>query len=143
MLTYNTTIHCTTNYTPYELLFGHKPFIPSSIYESNLEPTYSNYVRILQQRLQFSREKAIENILKSKATSKSYYDKRTSPVKYKVGDMVYVKNHLRLRKALSPIWKGPYKVTQINGNNTLTVIINRRNVKYHYDELKLAETTTS
>lgn len=56
--------------------------------------------------------------------------------------MVYVKNHLRLRKALSPIWKGPYKVVRINGNNTLTVLLNRRHVKYHYDELNLAETNS-
>lgn len=142
MLTYNTTVHSTTNFTPYELVFGHKPFIPSSIYDTSLEPTYNSYVRVLQQRLQLSREKALENILKSKSISKSYYDKRTRPIKYKVGDMVYVKNHLRLRKALSPIWKGPYKVVRINGNNTLTVLLNRRHVKYHYDELKLAETNS-
>ncbi|CAH2090022.1 unnamed protein product [Euphydryas editha] len=142
MLTYNTTVHSTTNFTPYELVFGHKPFIPSSIYDTSLEPTYNSYVRVLQQRLQLSREKALENILKSKSISKSYYDKRTKPIKYKVGDMVYVKNHLRLRKALSPIWKGPFKVVRINGNNTLTLLLNRRHVKYHYDELKLAETNS-
>lgn len=140
MLTYNTTIHSTTNFTPYELVFGHKPYIPSSIYETSLEPTYNSYLRMLQQRLRISREKAFENILKSREISKAYYDKHTRPVKYKAGDMVYVKNHLRLRKALSPIWKGPFKVVRINGNNTLTLLVNRRHVKYHYDEVKLAET---
>lgn len=138
MLTYNTTVHSTTNFTPYELVFGHKAIIPSSIYDSSLESTYNSYVRVLQQRLRLSREKAIENILKSKTTSKTYYDKHTKIMKYKAGDMVYVKNHLRLRKALSPIWKGPYKVIRINGNNTLTILMNRRHVKYHYDEIKHA-----
>lgn len=86
------------------------------------------------------KRKSFRNILKSKTISKSYYDTRTKPIKYKVGDMVYVKNHLRLRKALSSIWKGPFKVVRINGNNTLTLLVNRRHVKYHYDEIKLAET---
>lgn len=99
-------------------------------------------MRVLQNRLQHSREKAIENILKSKTTSKTYYDKHSRPVQYKAGDMVYVKNHLRLRKALSPIWKGPFKVVRINGNNTLTLLMNRRHVKYHYDEIKLAKSNT-
>ena len=141
MLTYNTTIHCTTNYTPYELLFGCKPFIPTSIYDTALEPTYPSYVRILQQRMKLSREKAVENILKSKISSKDYYDRKTRPMKYKTGDMVYIKHHPRQNKALLPIWKGPHKVIKINGNNTLTLLVNRRHVKYHYDELKLAETT--
>lgn len=60
MLTYNTTVHSTTNFTPYELIFGHKPFIPSSIYDTYLEPTYNSYVRVLQQCLRLSREKALE-----------------------------------------------------------------------------------
>ncbi|XP_047025498.1 uncharacterized protein LOC124634121, partial [Helicoverpa zea] len=109
MLTYNTTIHSTTKFTPYELVFGHKPFIPNSIYETTPNTTYSDYIRMLQHKFKFTREKAVENILKSKEHSKAYYDNHTKPPpNYKVGDLVYLKNHLRLRKALSPIWKGPY-----------------------------------
>ncbi|KAH9644970.1 hypothetical protein HF086_003300 [Spodoptera exigua] len=67
-----------------------------------------------------------------------YYDAHSRPVRYKVGDYVYLKNHVRLRKALSPVWKGPYKVVKINGRNTLTLLINRRHVTHHYDEVKLA-----
>jgi transposase InsO family protein len=138
MLAYNTAIHTTTNYSPYELVFGHKPHIPNSVYESALDATYPDYVKMLQHRLQHSRNKAIENIMKSKESSKNYYDSRTRPVKYKVGDFVWLKNHLRLRRALAPIWKGPYKVIKINGRNTLTLLINRRHVTHHYDEVKLA-----
>lgn len=138
MLAYNTAIHTTTNFSPYELIFGHKPYIPNSIYEPVPHVTYPDYVRMLQHRLKYARDKAIENITKSKESSKAYYDTRTRPVKYHVGDFVYLKNHLRLRKALSPIWKGPYKVVKINGKNNLTLLINRRHVTHHYDEVKLA-----
>lgn len=139
MLTYNSTIHTTTQFTPFELIFGHKPYIPDSVFELRADITYPEYIKMLHHRLKVSREKAIQNINASKERSKNYYDKHTRPVQYKIGEYVYVKNHLRLRKALSPVWKGPYKVVKIHGNNTLSILINRRHVKYHYDELKPAE----
>lgn len=139
MYTYNTTVHTTTKFTPYELVFGNKPFIPNSIYE-NPGTTYSDYLRKLQHKFKYSREKAIENIIKSKESSKNYYDSRTSdPPHYKAGNFVFLKNHLRLRKALSPIWKGPYKIIQVHGNHTATLLVNRRHVRHHFDEMKPAE----
>ena len=138
MLAYNTAVHCTTHYTPYELIFGHKAFIPDSIYDEVPYVTYPDYVKMLQHRLKFSRQKALEYICKSKETSKTYYDQRSRKVQYKVGQYVYLKNHLRLRKALSPIWKGPFKIVKIHGNNTLSLLINRRHIKHHYDEVKPA-----
>lgn len=139
MLAYNTAVHSTTHYSPYELLFGHKPHIPTSVYEESSTATYPEYVRMLQHRLKFTRDKALEFIQKSKTASKQYYDTRTRPVEYKVGDYVLLKNHLRLRKALSPVWKGPFKVVKIHGDHTLSLLINRRHVKHHYDEVKHAE----
>ncbi|KAJ8730401.1 hypothetical protein PYW07_017439 [Mythimna separata] len=137
MLAYNSAIHSTTHFSPYELVFGTKPYVPDSVYEETAGVTYPDYVRVLQNRLKYCRTKAIEHIQKSKVNSKAYYDTRTRPIKYKVGDLVYLKNHLRLRKALSPIWKGPYKIIKIHGNNTASLLINRRHVKHHFDEMKL------
>lgn len=97
---------------------------------------------MLQQRLKFSRSKAIENIQKSKEKSKTHYDNRTRSVNFKIGDYVYLRNHLRLGKALSPIWKGPYKIIKLHGNNNASLLINRRHVKYHYDQMKLAQRTS-
>ncbi|CAK1554979.1 unnamed protein product [Leptosia nina] len=138
MLSYNTSVHASTNFTPYELLFGHKAYIPDSIYDLPTNITYPEYIKFLQHRLKLSREKAHENAIKSKERSKGYYDNHSRPVEYQAGDYVYLKNHVRLRKALSPVWKGPYKVIKINGRNSLTLLINRRHVTHHYDEVKLA-----
>ena len=138
MLAYNSTIHTTTNFSPYELLFGNKPYLPNSIYDSSPDDTYPEYVKMLQHRLKHSLDKAIENIQKSKERSKTYYDSHSRHVTYQAGDYVFVRQHLRLRKSLSPIWKGPFKVIKINGRNTLTLLINRRHVTHHYDEIKLA-----
>lgn len=138
MLTYNSSIHTTTRFTPYELVFGHKPFIPDSIFELRSDITYPEYIRMLHHRLKISRDKALQNIQASKEKSKTYYDRHSRPVQYKAGDYVYLKNHLRLRKALSPLWKGPYKIVRVNSNNTLTLLINRRHVTHHVDEVKHA-----
>lgn len=143
MLTYNTSVHSTTHFTPYELMFGNKPVIPSSIYEESLQATYPDYVRMLQNRLKYSREKALDFVKKSKESSKNYYDAHTRPAKYKTGEYVYLKNHLRMRKALSPLWKGPYKIVKINGNNTLTLLINRRHITHHFDQVKPADVGTN
>ncbi|CAF4944161.1 unnamed protein product [Pieris macdunnoughi] len=47
IMTYNTSVHCTTNYTPYELLFGQKPLIPDSIYNTEPDNTYPEYLKML------------------------------------------------------------------------------------------------
>lgn len=91
MLAYNTNVHTTTQFTPYELLFGHKPFIPDSIYELHSDTTYPEYLKMLNHKLRLSREKALQNIQASKERSKEYYDRHTRIVKYKVGDYVYLK----------------------------------------------------
>lgn len=137
MFSYNSNVHSTTNYSPFELLFGFKPHIPKSIdtLENN---TYTDYVRILNHRLYYSRQKALQNIQLSKERSKRLYDSHAKPVTYNVGDSVYLKCHHKQNKALSPIWKGPFKIVKINGNHTVTLLINRRHVRHHYDEIKLA-----
>lgn len=109
MLAYNTAVHSTTHYSPYELLFGHKPHIPDSVYDDTSNTTYPEYVKMLQHRMKHTRDRALEFIQRSKINSINYYDSHTRPSEYKVGDYVLLKNHLRLRKALSPLWKGPYK----------------------------------
>lgn len=137
MLAYNSNVHSTTGFAPFELIFGHKPYIPKSIdtLENN---TYTDYVRALNHRLYYSRQKALENIQQSKERSKHYYDSHSRPITYNVGDMVYIRCHHKQNKALSPVWKGPFKIIKINGNHTVTLQIERKHVRHHYDEIKPA-----
>lgn len=137
MLAYNSNIHSTTGFAPFELLLGYKPYIPKSIdaLDSN---TYTDYVRALNHRLYYSRQKALQNIQTSKERSKRYYDSHSRPVTYNIGDMVYIRCHHKQNKALSPVWKGPYKVVKVNGNHTVTVQVDRKHIRHHYDEIKPA-----
>nr|XP_034194813.1 uncharacterized protein LOC117611033 [Osmia lignaria] len=64
---YNTSTHRSTNLTPYELLFGRKAYLPSSILkEPEFHYTYDDYIRSLQNRLNTSFKTARENLINSK-----------------------------------------------------------------------------
>lgn len=69
-LSYNTSEHSTTKYSPYQLIFGKKPDLPSSITKPpEFKYYYDDYVTELAQRLRKSFEIARENIVKSKEKS--------------------------------------------------------------------------
>lgn len=141
MFTYNTHYHKATNFTPHELLFGHKAIIPSSL---NTKPefkyTYDDYYSNIKLKLQKSFEIARENLIKSKENSKMYYDKRTNINQYKTGDLVYLQNkNLKpgISKKLQPNFKGPYKILKVFPNHTVKLEIKRnKSAVYHHNLLK-------
>ncbi|KAI5635654.1 baculovirus F protein domain-containing protein [Phthorimaea operculella] len=110
-----------------------EPYIPSSI-DTLDHNTYTDYIRALNHRLYYCRQKALQNISASKEKSKNYYDSHTKPVTYQVNDMVYVRCHHKQNKALLPVWKGPFKIIKLNGKHTVTLLMGRR----HSDEKRLA-----
>lgn len=109
MLSHISNIHSTTGFAPFELIFGHKPYILKSIntLENN---SCTDYVRALNHRLYCSRQKAMQNIQQSKERLKSYCDSHSRPVTFNVGDMMYIRCHHKQNKTLSPVWKGPYEI---------------------------------
>jgi hypothetical protein len=73
---YNTTVHVTTAYTPFELVYGFKSEVPSALRESpNTEYNYENYLTELKGRLQSAHEVARTKLISSKERSKEYFDK--------------------------------------------------------------------
>lgn len=106
---FNTTVHSESKYTPYELVFGKKCSLPSSL-TSQLEPLYNfdDYPCELKYRLQITQKEARNNLLKSKENRKIAYDKYVNPITYKVNDLVLVKNETGNK--LSSIFSGPFRV---------------------------------
>jgi hypothetical protein len=73
---YNATVHATTAFTPFELVYGFKSEVPSALREApTMQYNYEGYLVELKKRLQSSHEVARQKLLSSKEKSKEYCDK--------------------------------------------------------------------
>ena len=121
---YNNTQHSSTNFSPYELVFGRKSRLPVDVMlgttpEDNVFPNVKDYVKQLQTKLELSWNIARENSTISHKSNKDRYDKRVKSTFLKVGDHVLVKNvGIKGEHKLDPIWlPEPYVIIrQIKGN---------------------------
>lgn len=89
---YNSGIHKTTKFSPYELVFGRPPRLP--IHEkphhfSLLNP--NDYLEQLKKTLKHVHQFARNNILQQQSKNKTYYDKNRLDPHFKVGDRVLIK----------------------------------------------------
>lgn len=137
---YNSHVHKSTGYTPYEVLFGNKPYLPSSItQEPQFSYSYDDYIINLKQKLNITQKIARENLIENKHKSKSYHDHKIKQHAYVVGDLVVIQNKQTtpgLSKKLSPNFKGPFKIIKIFPNKTVKLQIKNRLVTYHVNQLK-------
>lgn len=142
MYAYNTNIHNTTKFMPFQLIFGRDPRLPSSIVQSpEFKYTYDNYYDNLKHQLNKSFQIARENIDKSKTNSKTHYDAKTKIHEYNIGDLVYLENNANkkgISKKLSPNWLGPYKIIEIYKNQNVLLKIKNKNSRVHSNRIKRA-----
>lgn len=132
---FNNTVHTSTNYTPFELVFGRSCKLPSRI-DSEVKPLYNpdNYSLELKYRLEVALKDARENLLKNKQNRKTVFDKNMHPVSYKKGDLVLVKNETNSK--LDCLYKGPFEVLQDKEPN-VTILVNNKPETVHKNRTKL------
>lgn len=140
MFTYNTHFHKSTNFTPFELIFGRKASIPNSLtMKPEFKYTYDDYHINLKLKLNKSFELAREKLISAKEKSKVHYDTKINKYNYKVGDLACIYNKdikKGINKKLQPNYKGPYKIVKINPNKTIVLQIKNKTVTYHHNLLK-------
>jgi Integrase zinc binding domain len=132
---FNTTVHCETRFTPFELVFGKSCVLPSNIVNASAEPLYNpdNYFCELKYRLKCACKEAQENLIKSKIKRKVNYDSQTKPYRYQPGDLILLKNEQR--KKLEPIFTGPYKVIN-DSNPNLEIELKDKKYLVHKNRVK-------
>ena len=118
MFAYNTSVHQATNFTPYELIFGRIARVPSSFPQGDELETYGTYLRDLVVRLSEIQRIAARNIVKAKVRSKEAYDRKSRPLKGKVGDQVYAIKEVREGKFDSRR-EGPFTIVGFTENNNV------------------------
>lgn len=137
---YNTTIHGSTGFTPFELLFGFKARLPSGVQKPpEIVYNYENYVIDLKNKLQNSYLIARDNLIKTKETTKKRFDQKAKSVNFNVGD------HVLLRKGDSGLghkeltgrFVGPFTIEQVPSPENCVIRVGRKLQRVHINRLKL------
>lgn len=107
----NNTVNRSTGFTPSMVLFGRNQ---KGTLCDRVEEFLGKKLEEKQANLNDVRAKAVENIEKSQAYNKAYYDKRhKQPQSYKRGDYIMIKNVITtpgISKKLFAKYRGPYEV---------------------------------
>ena len=114
---YNATLHSSTGYSPYFLMFGRHPRLAIDAFlglspDALSSTDKTEYVRKLRERLHYAYQKAKEEASKCSAQQKRYYDLNARSSLLQPGDRVLVPNvGLRGKQKLADRWESqPYVV---------------------------------
>jgi hypothetical protein len=135
---YNVTTHRATGYTSFELLFGYRARVPSSLQDHPTARYNYDYASELRGWMQAAHAIARDRLLESKTRSKRDYDRKIVQIGVKVGDRVLLFDESVRRgwsKKLSAQWIGPYAVLAVDGVNA-TIKRGRNTMKVHVSRLK-------
>ena len=126
LLAYNISLHSTTRFSPFELLYGRKPALPPLLYDIlGNEPQVipEKYFSKLVDTIIDLQSKAFSNSYKAKVKSIDYSKRRRPLPKFSVGDLVLYHSSLgsyRLSK-LSTLWKGPFLIIEKTSTDAYTI----------------------
>lgn len=140
IIAYNNTIHSATNYSPFELTFGHTDsrnpieiFTPNSFFSEYAENHKSKLKHVYQnvhEKLQNKKEKVIDKINVNGDTSNEFA----------VGQIVYKQNPYSSRNKKLKKFLGPYKITKLLDRNRVEIyserLKNNKSEIIHIKELK-------
>lgn len=131
---FNNTVHTSTTYTPYELVFGKQSNLPTNLVNST-NPIYNfeNYVNELKYRLRTAWTDAQNNLIEIKVNRSDKSKDRKTNVNFNFNDKVLLKNECTSK--LDTLYKGPYKVIEENTPN-VTLKINNKLVQVHKNRIK-------
>lgn len=138
MFSYNTSVHESTHYSPFQLVYGRVPRLPSSqtLIEESIEPTYHEYLTDIFQKLHYMQDEARKNLIKSKEKNKTYYDKRANPMNFKEGDAVFLLKEPQKGK-FADQYTGPHKVLEILPNHNVKIQYGNTTRVVHSNKLKI------
>lgn len=143
LFAYRETPQESTGFAPFELLFGRtvrgpmqilKELWTKEIEHPETKSTYQ-YVLDLRDRLEDTCKMAREHLGRAKVKHKMYYDRKTRPRQYDVGDEVLLLLPTDNNKLLMQ-WKGPYKIVQKQSRMDYTIDLGNRQKTFHINLLK-------
>jgi hypothetical protein len=133
VMNYNSTIHLSTGFSPYEIVFGKPMNLPSEkaleIQSKELEFSkdfIGTYVKQLAKNMEIIHSLSKQRIEKNQARIKAQFDKHAKPAFiFKIGDVVKrrkLQNSAEdLSSKLSPNWIGPCDVIKVLENGSYMI----------------------
>jgi Integrase zinc binding domain/Integrase core domain len=133
---FNTKVHASTGFTPFEIVFGKAPNLPLSLHRTP-EPVYNydDVVTDIKNKHQTTWAQVKDNLELSKIKTKQRYDKNTKERNFMIGELVWLKKEARDSK-LDDHWSGPYAISEINSPENVTIIIKNKPVRVHVNRIK-------
>lgn len=119
---YNTTIHSTTGFIPFEMMYGRSPILPFDHQDSLVKlPGDPEFIPKLKTYVDTLTQDARKNILQQQQRYKERYDRNRTNPKYKINDLVLIKSLNRHHK-FDIKYEGPFQIKQQIGKKTFIVM---------------------
>ena len=142
---YRSSIHSTTGFSPFDIVYGRKAVLPDDIQYELVKSKDGDYNDSLKQRLSDIKEKVYKRTLAAKRTQKKQYDKSINFESYEVGNRVrfYNPNHKPgLSAKLTHRWSKAVTVIE-KISELLYNLVDEETGKHkiiHFNRLKKCET---
>ena len=146
LLSYRSTVHSSTGFSPHLLMFGRETRLPIDLVAPTIteeaQGTRSEFVESMKKRFERTYELTRGNTQKACNRYKDYYDAKAKEATYKVGDKVWlhvpvVKKGKNLK--LSRPWQGPYTVVKRLSDVVYRIELvsnKRKRLVVHFNRLK-------
>ena len=123
---YNSTIHSSTGYTPYFLLFGRDPTLPIDhllgLRDTPETNTVDEYLDKHKKRLLEAMESAKQNLEKNAEIRRDQYNRNAEDKPISIGTRVLIRNRVQGRNKIKDVWDPtPFKVIAMPGTNVYTI----------------------
>ena len=117
-MAYNTSVHASSGYTPFYLLYGREARLPIDLMYGTKRPSPQSvheYASHLKQSLKDAYSAVRQQLNQAHARQKQYYDRKVHGEPYKKGDLVWLHNPTvppgQSAKLMHP-WTGPYRIVE-------------------------------
>ena len=144
LFAYREVPQATTGFSPFELVYGRDVRGPLDVLKDGLTQDsvegddIVSYVNRVYERLQAAKDIVQDNLRRTQAKQKAWYDQRAREVTFEKGDQVLVMLPTRTEKLLTK-WRGPYTVVEKVGKVNYAVEMPdapRKRKLFHVNMLK-------
>ena len=152
-MAYNSSVHSTTGYTPFFLMYGREARLPIDIVygvpaqQQQDETTCSTYASSMRKTLERAYERVRIKLSTGHKVQKQLYDKRVHGNEYQEGELVWLHSTVipkgRSKKLHLP-WTGPYRILKTSECDYRIKLPDSRKppMVVHFNRLKLCPPST-